>query len=166
MIISLIVAMDEQGGIGQQNRLPWHLRADLQRFKKLSMGHHIIAGRKTFESIGGPLPGRVMIVLTRQTGYQAPGCLLAQNLPQALQLARSRGEDEVFVIGGEELYRQVLPIANRLYLTRVHATVDADVFFPDLDLLEWDLRQEAYFPADEQNDFAHTYRVYEKKTER
>src|SRR5215469_5276330 len=130
MIVSLIAAMDESQGIGVNNRLPWRLSADLKRFKALTMGHHIIVGRHTFESIGKPLPGRHTIILTNRHDFRADGCATADSLDAALNLARQDGESEVFVCGGARVFQDALPIADRFYLTVVHANVAADTFFP------------------------------------
>src|ERR1044071_9960120 len=111
--------MDEKRGIGKAGGLPWRLSADLKRFRELTMGHHLIVGRKTFESIGKPLPGRQMIIVTRQAGFHAEGCFIVNSVDDALRLARERGESEVFVIGGAEIYAQTLALAVRLYLTLV-----------------------------------------------
>lgn len=137
MIISLIVAMDENRGIGINNSLPWHVSSDLRRFKRLTMGHHLIIGRLTYESIGRPLPGRTNIVLTRNQAFQAEGCLIAHTLTRAFRLAEEHGETEVFVIGGADVFDQALEDADRIYLTEVNADVDADVHFPVLELEEW-----------------------------
>jgi dihydrofolate reductase len=137
VIVSLIVAMDEEGGIAKDGQIPWHLSADLKRFKALTMSHHIIMGRKTCESIGRALPGRTNIVLTRSKGYNLPGCIVVRSLEEALELAESQGESEVFVIGGGEVYALSLQMANRIYLTRVHAITGCDVFFPKLDVGHW-----------------------------
>ena len=126
MIVSLIAALDEAGGIGKDGGLPWRLSADLRRFKALTMGHHLIVGRKTYVSIGRPLPGRTLIVLTRDPTFAAPGCLLAASLEQALALAGRRGESEAFIGGGGEIFAQAMPLAGRLYLTHVHTLAACD----------------------------------------
>lgn len=133
--LSIIAAVARNGVIGIANRLPWHLPEDLQHFKRLTMGHHILMGRKTFESIGRPLPGRVMVILTRDPGYAAPGCLTAPGLADALALS---GDDpEVFVVGGAELYAQALPLADRLYLTEIQRDYEGDARFPAFDRARW-----------------------------
>lgn len=162
MIISLIVAMDEKRGIGKAGKLPWRLSSDLKRFRELTMGHHMIVGRKTFESIGKPLPGRQMIVVTRNSYLKADGCLVAASVQAALALAKERGETEVFVIGGAEIYSQTLDVADRVYLTQVHAEVDADAFFPELNQDSWMETQRAFQPADEKNQYAFTFKVLER----
>jgi dihydrofolate reductase len=163
MQLSLVVAMDESRAIGQQNRLPWRLSDDLRRFKALTTGHHIIMGRKTHESIGRPLPGRVNLVITRQADYRAEGCTVVHSLPTALQLAAQAGETEAFVIGGAQLFHLALPLADRLYLTRVHTIIPgADVFFPPFDLSDWRLLAAELHPADERNEFSFTFQTLER----
>lgn len=157
MIIALIVAVDEQGGIGYRGELPWKLSADLKHFKKLTMGHHLIMGRKTYQSIGKPLPGRTMIVLSRDEGFQAEGCLVAHSLEEGLALAEDRGEDQVFVIGGSSVFQASLPLADELFLTLVHTSVQADTFFPPFDESRWQVIGESFQPADENNQYPHTY---------
>lgn len=161
--ISLIVAMDEVNAIGRKGTLPWRLSTDLRRFKGLTMGHHLLMGRRTWESIGRPLPGRTNVVITRQAQYSAPGCQVVHSLQAGLDLARQAHETETFIIGGAELYRTALPRANRIYLTRVRARVaDADVFFPDIDLAHWQLVQENDIPADPKNDYPTTFQVWDR----
>lgn len=163
MIISLLVAMDSRRGIGKENRLPWTLSTDLKRFKQLTMGHHLIAGRRTYESIGKTLPGRKMIVLTRQANYQVKDGQVAHTLEEALWLAHSAGESEVFVIGGSEVFDQALPYAQRLYLTLVHANTGADVFFPRVDYSGWEEIERSEHPRDDRNEFDHTYLVFNRR---
>jgi dihydrofolate reductase len=163
VIISLLVAADEDGGIGVENRLPWRLSSDLQMFKKLTMGHHLIMGRKTYESIGRALPGRTSIVITRNLDYQADGVRVAHSLPEALEMAQDAGEDEAFIIGGGEIFFQALTIAHRIYLTRVHAMVKADVFFPVLELEEWEEKHSEFRSPDEKNEFPFTFYILERK---
>jgi dihydrofolate reductase len=164
MIISLVVAMDECNGIGQDNRLPWHLSADLKRFKALTMGHYLIMGRKTYESIGRPLPGRVMLVITRSVDYQAAGCRIAHSLQEALVIAEQAGETEAFVIGGGQIFAQALPLADRIYLTRVHTISEADVFFPPFDIEDWTIQATSEVPADEKNQFSSTFIVLARRS--
>jgi dihydrofolate reductase len=163
MIISIIVAMDEQRGIGKQGRLPWHLSADLQRFKRLTMGHHLIMGRKTYESIGRPLPGRTMIVITRNRRYAAEGCLIAGSLKAALAIAKKRGETEAFIAGGGQIFAQTLPLANRIYLTLVHTVVETDVFFPEVDLTEWVETESFQYSPNDDNQFPYSFKLLLKK---
>lgn len=159
MPLSLIVAMDRQRVIGRDGRLPWHLPADLERFKSLTMGHHIIMGRKTWESIGRVLPGRVSVVVSRNPQYAAPGALIAASLAQALTLA---GDDaEPFVIGGAELFREALPYSRRLYVTEVLAEYAGDVWFPNLPSGEWHEVLCEHHRATER-DPGWNFRVYER----
>ena len=130
MQISLIVAMGESRQIGLKGRIPWHLPSDLKNFKKITMDHTLILGRKTFESIGKALPGRKMIILTQNKDFKEPDCLLAQNLEQALELAKKSGETEVFIAGGAEVYKSALSYVNKLYLSWVDYDGEADVYFP------------------------------------
>lgn len=153
MLISIIVAMGRNRAIGLQNTLPWRLSADMQRFKQLTMGHHILMGRKTYESIGRPLPGRTSIIITRQPEFQAEGCLVAHSFDEAVKLAQARGEQEAFVIGGGEIYAQALPQADRLYLTLVEAAPEADAFFPELANDNWQRGAEQFVAADEKNQY-------------
>lgn len=162
MIISLIAAIDQKRGIGKDGKLPWRLSSDLKRFRELTMGHHLIAGRKTFESIGRALPGRHMIIVTRGVGVRPEGCFVVGSVQSALALARERGETEVFVIGGGEIYRQTIDLADRVYLTRVHADVGADVFFPETLSGAWTEMQRVDLPADEKNQYATTFTVLER----
>jgi dihydrofolate reductase len=165
VIISIIAAMDRKRGIGVDNKLPWRLSADLKRFRSLTMDHHIIVGRKTFESIGKPLPGRRMIVVTRDRNYKVDGCDVANSIEDALNLARERGESEVFICGGAEIYAQSIEIADRMYLTFVDAEVAADAFFPEFDEREWVERESFYQPADEKNQYPFTFKLIVRKSE-
>ena len=162
MIISIIVAMDEQRGIGWSNSIPWHLPLDLRRFKRLTMGHFLIMGRKTWESIGKPLPGRKMIILTHQNKYLAEGYIIANSLSEALDLVKRDGDTEVFVIGGGELFSQTIALADRLYISYIHTVVPSDVLFPEINLKEWIEKEREYHPADKNNEYAHTFVVYDK----
>jgi dihydrofolate reductase len=162
MIISLIAAMDEQGGIGSAGAIPWHLPADLKRFKTLTMGHHLIMGRKTYQSIGRLLPGRTTIVVTRNPDFQSSGSLVCHNLNAALELANQRGETEVFLIGGGKIYEQAIVFADRLYLTLVHGRFETDVSFPPFNESSWVETERVFHPADERNPFAFTFRVLQR----
>lgn len=161
MTLSCIAAVADNGVIGRDNDLPWRLSADLQRFKKLTTGHWIIMGRKTFESMGRPLPNRVSVVLTRDRDYEAHGAIVVHDIEEALE--RCAGQDEVFVLGGEAVFREAVPRSQRLYLTRVHAEVEGDVRFPAVDFGEWDRVEQVEVPADEKNDYPTTYEVYVRK---
>jgi len=133
--VSLIVAMAKNRVIGVNNTLPWHLPADLKHFKSLTMGHHIVMGRRTYESIGKPLPGRTSVVVTRNAGYSAPGVIAVNSLEAAISAC---GDDnEIFVIGGAELYLQAITLADRIYLTEIGANIRGDVYFPEFKRDEW-----------------------------
>lgn len=161
MSLSLIVAKAEDGAIGKQGDLPWRLSSDLKRFKQLTMGHHLIMGRKTFESIGRPLPGRTTVVITRNPNWGSEGVLVASSLDQAIEITKE--DSEPFVIGGAEIYRQFLAQVDRLYLTDVHTSVaDADAFFPTIDHDQWRRVQREEIPADERNEFASTFQILER----
>lgn len=163
MIISLIVAMDRKRGIGKAGKLPWRLSSDLKRFRELTMGHHLIVGRKTYESIGKPLPGRQMIVVTRDPHFTPEGCSVVASVTEAIELARSRGESEAFVIGGAEIYIQALDRADRIYLTQVHAEVDADTFFPELEPSAWTETEISRHPADDKNQYEFDSKLLERR---
>jgi dihydrofolate reductase len=161
MRISIIAALAANGVIGRDNRLPWHLSADLKRFKALTMGHHLVMGRKTFASIGRPLPGRTTIVITRDDGFRAEGVEVAHSLEEALQ--KAQGDEEVFIAGGAEVYGQALHIADRMYLTRIHADVEGDVTFPEFDdVTEWRLDDVEHREADGKNDYPFSFLVYDR----
>ena len=161
--LSLIVAASENDVIGRDGDLPWHLPKDLRRFKRLTTGHPIIMGRKTHESIGRPLPNRRSIVLSRDPEYRADGVEVAPSLDKALALAKS-GEpaDEIFVIGGYEVFRRAMPRADRLYLTRVHAEVDGDVLFPDFDPERWTLVEDVRHESDAKHAHAFSFQTYDR----
>jgi dihydrofolate reductase len=148
MRISIVVAASANNVIGRGGGLPWHITEDLQHFKKITMGHPIVMGRRTYESIGRPLPGRRNIVLTTQKAFAAEGCNIVDNPAAAL---RASGDaDEVMIIGGGQVYDLFLPMTNRIYLTRVETHIEGDTFFPVLDDAEWRVTDETDYPANEQ----------------
>ena len=159
--LSLIVAVDEEGGMGANNRLPWHLPADLAHFKKITLGKPIIMGRKTYESIGRPLPGRLNIVLSRNN-LEMPGITVVASLDEALRLTQD--VPEVMVIGGAEIFELALPQATSLYLTQVYHVFKADVFFPEFDEAAWELQDSELRPADAKNKYDMRFCCYRKKT--
>lgn len=162
MTLAVIVAVSDNGVIGRGGELPWRLSADLVRFKRLTMGHHLIIGRRTFESIGRALPGRQMVVVTRNRSWSAPpGVEVAASLDEAVTLAAA--DPEIFVGGGAAIYRLALPRADRLYLTRVHATVEGDTFFPALDLAGWRLAEAEDHEADDRNQHPFTFERWERR---
>jgi dihydrofolate reductase len=153
--------MGQNGVIGQEGKLPWHLPGDLKRFRAITWGKPIIMGRKTFESLGRALPGRTNIVLTRKSGYRAEGGRAAYSPSEALSLAASIGATEVVVIGGSEVFRQLLPRCDKVYLTIVEGTFEGDVFMPVnlLDSPDWEVIHEERHPADARNPFGTRYRI-------
>lgn len=158
--VSVIAAMAKNRVIGIENRLPWRLPGDMQRFRALTMGHHVLAGRKTWESIGKPLPGRTMVVITRSGDFAAPGCVVVNSVAEAI--AACRGDEEIFVIGGEQLYRQALDFSDRVYLTEVQAEFDGDARFPELDPALWRESARESFPADDSNPCPYDFVVYDR----
>lgn len=161
MIVSIIAAVADNGVIGRDGGLPWRLPADLNRFKRLTTGHHMVMGRRTWDSIGRrPLPGRPTIVVSRDPSFVAEGASVARSVGGALELAA--GTDEVFIAGGEAIYRAALPVADRIYLTRVHGRFEGDTRFPPFDARQWRVVLEERHEADEKNPHAHTFVVYER----
>ena len=162
MRISIIVAASENNVIGKDGSIPWHIPSDLKHFKELTMGHHVIMGRKTYESIGKPLPGRINVVLTRDPSYKAEGCLVVDSMEKAVTLAREQKNTETFVIGGEEIFKLGLPYADRVYLTRVHGDFDGDAYLPKLDPLKWKQVSCEVHLKDSQNPYPFDFCTYEK----
>ncbi len=162
MKISVIAAMPENRVIGRDGALPWHLPADLARFKSITTGHTVIMGRKTFESVGQPLPNRRTIVITRNNDYQCAGIFIAHGLDEALDLAAH--EDEVFILGGQAVYRIALPRADCLYLTIIHATIEGDTYFPTFDFDDWKLVEDERHEADDRHTYAFSFRRYERRS--
>jgi dihydrofolate reductase len=162
--LAIICAMSLNRVIGRHNQLPWHLPADLQFFKRTTLGKPIIMGRKTYESIGRPLPGRTNIVITRQQHLDYDGVHLATSLPMAIdkaqQAARARDQNEFFVIGGADLYEQALPLAQALYITQVQAHIDGDAYFPEWDKSAWQLAHSEHHPADDTHAYAMDFQHY------
>lgn len=163
MIVSLIVAMDQDRGIGKENRLPWHLSQDLKRFRELTMGHYLLMGRKTWESIGRPLDGRTSIVVTANRHYFPEDCIVVHSVEEGIQYADACGEMELFIVGGGEVFKQALPIANKVYLTQIHAIVQGDVFFPEFDMRYWKEVDRVDYPCDTNNQFPFTFVTLIKK---
>lgn len=162
MMLSVIAAVAANGVIGRDNALPWHLPADLRRFKKLTMGHSMIMGRRTWEAIGRPLPGRRSLVLTRRPDYRADGADIAHNLDAALTMTAA--ENEVFIIGGATVYRLALPRCDRLYLTRLDAPSPGDTLFPAIDETHWDMIEETCIANDEQAPCPYRFQTFVRLT--
>jgi dihydrofolate reductase len=163
MAVSLIVAVSSNGVIGRDGGLPWYLPADLQHFKQTTMGHHLIIGRRTWEEVGKPLPGRTMVVVTRSRRFAPEGAQVVRSVEEALELVAA--DDEPFIGGGAQIYRIALArnLIDRIYLTRIHADVEGDTLFPDLDLEEWELTSEEHHNADEKNEFPYSFLIYERR---
>jgi len=164
MRISLIVAIADNGVIGAENALPWRLPNDLRRFKRFTMGHHLLIGRRTFDSIGRPLPGRRMLVLTRGEPRLPDGVGAVGSLEEALAIAGTAGDEEPFVAGGGEIYGLALPQSDRIYLTRVHTEPDGDVRFPPVNWQAWRLRFRQEHRQDERHSAAHTFEIYDRRS--
>lgn len=164
MILSLLLAADENNVIGKDNQLPWHLPGDLKYFKNQTWGMPILMGRKTFESIGKPLQGRKSIVITRNKSWQHENVDVVHSVEEAISKAKEYGAKEIFVIGGSEIFTTSFKEANRIYLTRVHHQFDGDAFFPEVTTDEWNLMQSRFCSADDKNAYAHTFQVWERKT--
>ena len=166
MKLALIVAMAQNRVIGVNNKLPWYLPNDLKYFKAITMGKPIIMGRKTYDSIGKPLPGRTNIIITRDQNYSAEGCSIVHSLDQALTLAESvaviDGQEEVIVIGGEQIYQLALPRADRLYLTRVIANISGDAYFPEIDSGDWQETASEGFEAEGPNPYDYSFTVLDR----
>jgi dihydrofolate reductase len=162
MEISLIAALAHNRVIGKGNQLPWHMPADLQYFKRVTMGKPIVMGRKSYASIGRPLPGRRNIVITQQVGYQAPGCDVVHSLAEAIHLVEQSSASEAMVIGGAQIFTQAMSQATRLYLTYIDADIEGDVFFPEFDIQQWhEVSREAH-AADAKNPYDYTFTVLRK----
>lgn len=158
-MINIIVAADENNTIGKDNDLIWHLPDDLKFFKQKTSGHPIIMGRKTYESVGRPLPNRTNIIITRDKDYTVEGCVVVNSLDEAFSVAN---DEEIFVVGGADIYKQALPVTDRVYLTRVHHTFDGDRFFPELGD-EWQEVESVLHPIDEKHVHAFTFKTYIKR---
>ena len=163
MIISLIIAASTNNAIGKDNNLLWHLPNDLKFFKNKTWGFPVIMGRKTFESVNKPLPGRINIVVTSNPQWKAEGVITASNLEEAIQIAIQTNCQEAFIIGGGEIYKQSLPLADKIYLTRVHANLEGDTFFPVIDESEWNLIQNEDFNADEKHAYPYSFQIWQLK---
>jgi dihydrofolate reductase len=159
--ISIIAALSSNNVIGRDNDLPWHQSADLKRLKTLTMGHHMIMGRKTYESVGRPLPGRTFVIITRDPAYKVAGAHVVHSLEDAIHLAAN--DEEPFIAGGGEIFEMAIHRADRMYLTRIHADLQGDAVFPDFDdVSEWQLTDAEHFDADEKNDYPYSFLTYDR----
>ena len=162
MIISLIVAADEKNGIGKNNQLLCHLSADLKYFKQITTGHHIVLGRKTYESIGKPLPNRTNIVISRSDNL-IEGCVVKPTIDEAIAFAKQNKEHELFITGGGTVYEMTMHLADKIYLTKIHHSFDADTFFPHFDKQDWLETKNEFHKADEKNQYDFSFIVYQRK---
>lgn len=166
MIISLIAARTQNGVIGKNNDLPWHLPDDMKYFMQTTSAHYVVMGRKNYDSIPEkfrPLPNRTNIVVTRQVGFTAPQCTIVHSLTDAIQLAEKNHQEELFIIGGAEIYQLAMPFANRLYLTEIQTELEGDTYFPSFDHKDWIEISRKHHPIDDRHRFAFDFVVYEKK---
>ena len=163
MIISAIVAVANNRVIGFENGIPWYLPADLKYFRMTTLGHHIIMGRNCYDSIGRPLPKRTNVIVTRNPFYVASNCLIVHSIEAGLEIAQDNGEEEVFIIGGAQIYEQSMRYWDRLYLTEVDLEVKGDVFFPELDLEDWNVILQDNHKKDSKNELDYTFKIYERK---
>jgi dihydrofolate reductase len=161
MHLSIIVAFDRNRLIGKNNLLPWHLPADLKHFRTLTMGHHMIMGRRTYESIGKPLPGRVSVVITRQKGLEIPGCIVVNDFDEAIESCGA--QEEVFVIGGAEIFNCTMPLATRLYITRIDHAFEGDTWFPEINPSDWKEVSIESHTSDEKNPWPYSFITYLRK---
>lgn len=163
MIISAIVAMNSEGLIGDENKIPWHLPADLKYFKKQTMGHHILMGRKCFDSIGKSLPGRKNIIVTKNPNFLVSDCIMVNSIEKGILTAKENNEQELFILGGGEIYRQSLHLVSKLYLTMVAFNGTGDVFFPQINFNEWTLISENKHTSDDKNNYDYSFLIYKRK---
>jgi dihydrofolate reductase len=163
MRLSIIAALSTNNVIGRANGIPWRQSNDLKRLKSMTMGHHMIMGRRTWDSLGKPLPGRVMVVITRSDDFAAEGTIVVKSLEEAIEFVEKSGDEEPFIAGGAEIFALSMHRADRMYLTRVHAEIEGDTFFPDFDdVTEWHLIDSEHLEADEKNDYPYSYLTYER----
>ena len=160
-MITIIAAASENNALGKNNDLLWHLPDDFKRFKTLTTGHHIIMGRKTFESFPKQLPNRTHVIITRNQDYQPEGCIVVNSLEEALQFCRN--QEETYIIGGGEIYKQSMDIADKIELTRVHTIIDADTFFPEINPEQWNLTTEDHHPKDDKHLYSFSFQTFIKK---
>lgn len=160
-MLSIIVAVAENNVIGRNNDLIWHLPRDLKHFKETTTGHHIIQGRKTFESCGKPLPNRTNIIVTRDQNYEVEDCIVVHSLEEAIKAAEN--DNEAFIIGGGNIYKQALPLVDRIYLTKIHEKFDGDTFFPEIDMNDWKIVEKQDFEPDERNRYPFTIFIFDRK---
>ena len=165
MILSQVVAAAENNAIGKSNQLLWTLPNDMKFFKNTTWGMPVIMGRKTYESLGKPLAGRTNIIITRKQNWQPEGVFVANDIREAMATAAKTDAKEAFIIGGGEIYKQTMPLTQRLYLTRVHTTIEGDTFFPEFNKADWELLSQLDFTADAKHAYDYSFQVWQRKTE-
>ena len=159
-MLSIIVAVSENNVVGKENKLPWKLSADLKHLKSLTMGHHIIMGRKTWESLGRALPGRINVVITTDKNFKAEGGVVVHSLKEAFTVSSS--DDEIFIFGGGKIFKEAMPLVKKIYMTKVHSIIDGDTFFPVLDMKDWKETSREDFKADEKNQYDYSFVTLER----
>ncbi|UCH14495.1 MAG: dihydrofolate reductase [Bacteroidales bacterium] len=163
MIISHIVAVSENNVIGKSNKLPWHMPADMAYFNRVTKGHYVIMGRNNYESEGKALKDRINIVITRNREFKIDDGIIVYSINEALDIPEKKKEKEVFIVGGGNIYKQSIDITDRIYLTRIHTIIEGDVFYPELNMLQWKLLSEISNKKDNMNPFDYTFYIYERK---
>ena len=160
-MLSIIVAVSENNVVGKENKLPWKLSADLRRLKSLTMGHHIIMGRKTWESLGRPLPGRINVIITSDKNYIAEGGVVVHSLKEAQTV--SSFDDEIFIFGGGKIFKEAMPLVQKIYMTKVHSIIEGDIYFPVINMKEWNETAREDFKADEKNQYDYSFVILERR---
>jgi len=163
MLISAIVAKAKNNVIGKDNDIPWYLPADLKYFKRVTTGHHIIMGRKVYQSIGKPLPKRTNVIVTRNPFFIVSNCFIANSIEEGINIAQENSDDEVMIIGGGEIYKQTMDLWDKLYITEVDAVVAGDIYFPEMDLDQWALVSKEDHQKDSKNQYNYSFQVYDRK---
>lgn len=162
MIVSLMVAYSKNRVIGKDNKLLWRLSDDLKNFKRVTSNHHIIMGRKTYESIGRALPNRTNVVISRNRDFKAPGCIVVDSLEKALELAKANGESEAIITGGSQIYELSINMIDRAYITQVDCEIDGDAYFPEVDFSNWKVLESIHCDQNEKNEYSWDFKVYSK----
>lgn len=164
MIVSIIVAKANNNAIGLNGELPWHLPSDMKHFQKSTAGHHVVMGRKTYQSLGKPLPGRTHIIVSRNPDFEvSKGHYVTHSVEEAIELGKTLAVNKLFILGGAEVYRLSLPIADEMIITEINTEPEADTFFPDFNRADWQVVGKEYVPKDEKNKFDHTFVTYHRK---
>ena len=162
MKISIIVAVDENNLIGKRDSLPWYLPADLMHFKETTMGHHVLFGQTTHESIGRPLPGRTNIILSNDPEFKSEGCIVVNTPKEAIEFVKEKGENELFICGGAMVYKTFLPLSDKVYMTKIHHKFEGDIYFPKIDMKKWKLISKESHKQDEKNPHSYDFLILKK----